>query len=81
MDSGDEFRVRGQTYQGYAVWRAVGFKDPVGDQPPEPDWELVGLYDITNPALSRLVFLPQDIRGVEFRLVIPTARSRLENQE
>jgi len=31
------------------VWRAVGFLDPVGDNPPEPDWEMVGLYDLTNP--------------------------------
>ena len=40
------------------------------------------LLEVKNRKRSaRLLFTPQDVRGVEFQLVLPTARSRLENQE
>ncbi len=42
---GDTFTIRGQTFQGYAVWRAESLIP--GTQ--EPAWELVGLYDRMNP--------------------------------
>ena len=43
-----------------------------------PRWVL----EISNrKRSSRLVFKPLDVRGVRFTVKMPTARSRLENQE
>ncbi len=42
---GDSFNIRTQTFQGYAVWRSVKFMP----NSQEPEWELIGLYDLNNP--------------------------------
>lgn len=42
---GDFFEVIGQTFQAFAVWRALR-TDPVSG---EPEWQMIGLYDLTNP--------------------------------
>ena len=41
----DVFHVLVQSFQGYAVWRAIDFNETTG----EPLWELLGLYDRINP--------------------------------
>jgi hypothetical protein len=41
----DLFYIRAQTFQGYAVWRAKDLNPVTG----EPLWELIGLYDLSNP--------------------------------
>jgi hypothetical protein len=41
----DEFHLLMQSFQGYAVWRALDFNEATG----EPRWELIGLYDRLNP--------------------------------
>jgi len=47
-------------------------------EPMRAHWQL----DIRNrQRSSKLVFLPLDVRGVEFVLRIPTAGSRLDNQD
>lgn len=51
---------------------------PDSSEPLLPRWML----DVHNRRRSaRLVFKPIDIRGVRFRVSLPTASSRLENQE
>jgi len=45
LDDGEGFNVLVQTFQGYAVWRSTRLI--AGSQ--EPSWELIGLYDRTNP--------------------------------
>jgi hypothetical protein len=42
---GDRFSIVGQTFQAFAVWRATS-EDP---ETAEPDWKIIGLYDLTNP--------------------------------
>jgi hypothetical protein len=47
-------------------------------EPLRSHWQL----DVKNRRRSsRLVFLPLDVRGVEFILRVPTASSRLDNQD
>ena len=45
IDPGERFEIISQSYQGYAVWRGRT-DDPVTG---EPEWELIGLYDLSNP--------------------------------
>jgi hypothetical protein len=44
VSEAENFKIRGQVFQGYAVWRARK-TDEIG----EPQWQLIGLYDLTNP--------------------------------
>lgn len=41
----ERFDVTGQTFQAYAVWRGRDVDPATG----EPIWELIGMYDRTNP--------------------------------
>ena len=43
--AGERFTLTGQTFQAYAVWRARE-RDP---ETGEPQWEMIALYDLTNP--------------------------------
>ena len=44
LSGGEQFTLRGQVFQAYAVWRART-TDSLG----EPLWQMIGLYDLTNP--------------------------------
>jgi hypothetical protein len=42
---GESFDVFGQAFQAYAVWRALSTDLVTG----EPQWQMIGLFDLTNP--------------------------------
>ena len=60
VEAGEVFRVFGQSYQGYAVWRSRRNDPATG----EPVWELIGLYDLTNP--ESCSDDPCDVTAIEF---------------
>ncbi len=45
LNQGDSFDILAQTFQAYAVWRALSTNLVTG----EPNWQMIGLYDLTNP--------------------------------
>jgi len=59
LDPGDNFEIVAQAYQGYAVWRS-GQRD-LGTG--EPQWELIGLLDLSNPEFCS--FTPCDEVALE----------------
>jgi hypothetical protein len=45
IQTGEKWSVFGQTFQAYAVWRALDTNKVTG----EPLWQMIGLFDLTNP--------------------------------
>ena len=60
IEAGEVFRVFGQSYQGYAVWRSRRNDPATG----EPIWEMIGLYDLTNPEACSED--PCDVTAIEY---------------